>query len=134
MNITENTGSVSYLRGLAAELRSSVSMWAARGDNQAELDRAIERVAECNARLAAAVAAATPRPVTFTGELATIGTETTHFVNSWTETFCGRMPNNWDDSPERTGRTGRATCRSCQRAGDSALRDPDYRVGSAARR
>lgn len=56
---------------------------------------------------------------------------TTHFVNGWDETFCGRFASDVGFTVDY----GRATCGTCRAAGDAALRDgTESAGGSAARR
>jgi len=69
---------------------------------------------------------------TYFGPIVTANTGTTHFVNSWGETFCGRYAS--EIGFIRDG-DRRATCKVCRRAGDAALRDgTECAGGSAARR
>lgn len=80
--------------------------------------------------------AAAPKPqpqrVRYTGEtVRNYKTGTTHFVNGWGETFCGRYASEVGIIFDY----GRATCGTCKAAGDAALRDGTQSVGgSAARR
>lgn len=61
-------------------------------------------------------------------------TRTTHFVNVWGESFCGRFHQS-DSEMDYVSGEGRATCRTCQKAGDAVLREGTYAAGgSAARR
>ena len=59
-------------------------------------------------------------------------TGTTHFVNGWGETFCGRYASEIGVTVDYGYR---ATCGTCRAAGDAALRDgTESAGGSAARR
>ena len=58
-------------------------------------------------------------------------TGTTHFLNSWNETFCGTIVEGFEPQGDRY----RATCQRCCKAGDAAKRDGfASKVGSPASR
>ena len=98
----------------------------------AEAAKATE-AAEAAAAEAAAVAAATAAAAKrCTGPLVeSYSTGTTHFVNDWNETYCGR----YNDGSYAPAGHGRATCGTCRIAGDAALREGfPMSGGSAARR